>query len=195
MIISHKHRFIFYHIPKTGGTSLASVLRSVDPDLGMKKDGSMQANTHPTFDECYNLCKPYLDYFKFAIVRNPWSRLFSWYTFNNRWNRQSISPAGFRRFVHNAKTDLFASRTQFSYVSHQGELAVDYIGEYENLQEAFSYIRNKLQLSYIDSRLPHLNKSNFGADYRKFYSPETEAIVEEMFEIDIRAFGYFFNNG
>lgn len=193
MIISHKHRFIFYHIPKTGGTSLASVLRSTDPALGMKKDGSMQANTHPTFDECYRLYEPYMDYFKFAIVRNPWSRLFSWYTFNNRWRKNSISPADFRRFVHNAKTDIFASRTQFSYISHNGELAVDYIGEYENLEEAFSYVKNKLKLTDIE--LPHLNKSNFGKDYRKFYSPETESIVEEMFEIDIVKFGYFFDNG
>ena len=35
-MISHKHKFIFIHIPKAAGTSVENFLRQVDPEIPSK---------------------------------------------------------------------------------------------------------------------------------------------------------------
>ena len=58
MIISHEHKFIFFHIPKTGGSSLTKYLCKYGKKL--KHPGP-----HFTYS---NLNR---DFFRFGFVRNP----------------------------------------------------------------------------------------------------------------------------
>lgn len=104
MIISHKHKFIFIHIPKCAGSTIGNVIRNYygyDRTLSNadKKDfihfrsyeqegNSTDLDQH---DE-YTKLKIYFDkqnlnigeYFLFTFVRNPWARRVSQYEYARR---------------------------------------------------------------------------------------------------------------
>lgn len=74
MLISAEKKFIFIHIQKTAGSSLARLLKSQAPDIRPflgQHDHALWAKRH--------LGSEWQKYYKFAFVRNPWDRLVSWY--------------------------------------------------------------------------------------------------------------------
>jgi hypothetical protein len=72
-MILDKHKILFIHIPRTGGTSVENHF-----NYQSKHGWNPKNSQHLTLEEYsnhYNLD----DYFKFTVVRNPWDRLVSWY--------------------------------------------------------------------------------------------------------------------
>lgn len=84
-MISHKHKFIFIHIPKTAGTSIEEALRDESCQLLPNEWDHGRISHTPlnylTLQELvdYGLLTPaqLKSYFKFCFVRNPWDRLIS----------------------------------------------------------------------------------------------------------------------
>ena len=64
-MVNHKHKYIFIHIPKTGGTSIESA-------LNIKQK-------HKDHEYYKKELKQYTDFFVFTIVRNPFDRSVSDY--------------------------------------------------------------------------------------------------------------------
>ena len=86
MIISHKPKFIFVHIPRTGGTSTREVLKnyggvryiSHEKLSDLKRVKLDHQKEKAAGIENLNL-EDTKDYFKWTRVRNPWDRLVSIY--------------------------------------------------------------------------------------------------------------------
>ena len=87
MPISHKHRCIFVHIPKTGGTSVEQALgigkidhdamRSHDIEIFDKISYAPQHFTASMLKEHEKIKEHWFDYYRFSIVRNPYERVLS----------------------------------------------------------------------------------------------------------------------
>lgn len=171
-MISHKHRCIFVHIPKTAGQSVESVFlkdlgltwKTRDPLLLRKNinpEISHQALAHLYAHEyCqYHFISRELfdEYFKFSFVRNPWARTYSFYKFLNAYPYYlSFEDFVLEELPKMMESDPFV-RPQYEYLYHNGNCQVDFIGRFENLKEDFSRIAKKLGLS--TTKLPHRNKS------------------------------------
>ena len=67
-MVLHNLRCVLVHVPKTGGISISSVLKSID-------GGDNCRESHVVHESDLDL----QDYFKFCIVRNPWDRFLSCY--------------------------------------------------------------------------------------------------------------------
>ena len=67
-MINHEHKFLFLHLPKTGGTSINKFFND-------KFDNNERDFGHPYLSD-YK-CNNFDDYFKFTVVRNPYDRLVS----------------------------------------------------------------------------------------------------------------------
>lgn len=95
-MISHYHKTIFVHIPKCGGQSIEHVFleelglswKNRAPLLLRKKTEGEKAPkrlAHLTLqgylDNCYISREMYDSYFKFSVVRNPYSRVISLYNY------------------------------------------------------------------------------------------------------------------
>jgi chondroitin 4-sulfotransferase 11 len=197
MIISNQAKCIFVHIQKTGGASVEQLLRANDAGI---EQNSLEGRRHISAVELRARVAPEIwgAYFKFAFVRNPWDRLVSWYHMcvqTPTANRFALyikdNAPTFDDFLKKTTTGMAerTTRNQLDYVTDdQGEIIVDFIGRYEQLEDEFSRIKKRLSL---DAELPHVNKSAHD-DYRKYYTDETRDIVSKRFEKDIRHFGYAF---
>jgi len=72
LIINRTQKWAFIHIPKTGGNSISKILLSV-PE-------TEQIMVHGTLNQLMHVD----GYFIFSFVRNPFTRLASWYEHKKR---------------------------------------------------------------------------------------------------------------
>ena len=134
----------------------------------------------------------YNDYFKFGFVRNPWDWQVSlyFYMLKDKGHYQHKLIKSFKSFDEFIEWRVFKEkRLQKSFfVDKKGNLIVDFIGRYENLNEDFQKV---LQIVGLEKEimLEHTNKSNHD-NYMSYYNEYTYKLIEEHFKEDIEMFGY-----
>ena len=190
---------LYVHIPKTAGISVASAIFG---------DGVGWHQTVRPYQKMYSRDE-YDALFKFAFVRNPYTRTVSAYRYlqNGKirskddiaW-AESVLPnfPSFDAFVRgwltreNALTQIhFYPQHRFVSAGHDDNLDVDFIGHFESLHEDFRRICNHLGLG-SEYRLEHLNRSGESVlpDYAEYYTGESRRIVADVYAEDFRIFGY-----
>lgn len=127
-------------------------------------------------------------YRKVGFVRNPWDREVSRFLWSEVKDGDR-SREGFKRFLQNNDHD-----DEWNIISLNGQLALDFAGRYESLEEDFA--RLLVELGYKKSIA--LAKAKIGfrrpaeRDYRHFYDDEAREIVARAQAPLIMAFGYEF---
>jgi chondroitin 4-sulfotransferase 11 len=205
MLISEEKRFIFIHIPKTAGMSVNRALIGVAPDSIRRIEdlpafNDPQKHRHLFARDLLEYFGPKLwrGYFSFAMVRNPFSRLVSWYNMcherptNKFMWRVKRDASTFSEFLR--MSDRIVARTRFNQVDYvtdvSGKPIVNFVGYFENLEHDFQAICDRIG---VESRLPHLN-ATAKVDYREFYDAASRNLVESRFSRDLEAFGYSFTS-
>lgn len=173
-MISHKHKCIFVHIPKAAGTSIENVFMD---DLGIDMDNRhallLGVNTNKTLGPrrvSHLSAKEYVqlhfisqelfnNYFKFAFVRNPYDRLFSSYKYRKYDNYISFDSYIKLKLedLILSKTEGFFFKTQYEYLYDSEKCLVDFIGKFENIENDFNKVLDKLNLKHL--KLKHYNQS------------------------------------
>jgi len=87
--------------------------------------------------------------------------------------------------------DRLWPRSQFNFLSIDGELVVDNLIRFENLEEDFYKICNKFGMEK-PKIFPHINIQQDTTHYTELYNDTTIKLVEEMFGNDIEYFKYKF---
>lgn len=218
MLLSHRYKFLFIHIAKTGGTSARAALSRkvwLDPyrlpmficsklsHLTGHKLGSKFPRHSKAIAAKEMLPKDFYDsLFKFAFVRNPWDLQVSSFhhirrerpQFLNGYNdfksftQYKFDPA--RQYQYHVDTSI---ELQSDYlIDLHGNTIVDFIGRYENLHDDFAHICQQIGLK---CELPHRRKANDRKkDYRSYYDEQTFELVSRHFKPDIDLLGYTFDN-
>ena len=217
MFISHKYRLIFIHIQKTGGNSISKLFHELDPELIQELP---LANTTKRLKHCFisdidAILSPELfaEYTKFSIVRNPYERLFSWYSMFKYQKTDFGIAAGampnadilgdkvmveaeayldsFESFLTMPNQGLLERfyYNQLDYLLINDVVAVDKVLRFETLSHDFNELAEQLKLS---ATLPHVNKSRVKQDYREVYSEKSKNIVAQRFQRDVDYFSYSF---
>lgn len=207
MLISYHKQFLFVHIFKTAGTSITDGLarycfrpESTRPSnwiaflfTNWRKIHKKPIRKHATALEIRAaLDREIFDsVFKFTFVRNPWDWQVSLYHYildhpENHGHEETKKMGSFRNFVFSREKLSF---TQTScLVDESGNLLVDFIGKFENLNEDFQSICHKVGIS---ANLPHINKSK-RMGYQDYYDVETRDLTARLYAEDIERFGYTF---
>ena len=221
MIVSHEHRFIFVKTRKTAGTSIEALLaqhlgldaivtpiehpvaghtpcnferpasRAAELRGWMTKEGRRDLRRHRWF---YNHIPARLirervgpkiwdSYYKFTFERNPWDKTISWYYYRAR---NINDPRPFADYVHSEYLP-----SDWAKYSLNGELAVDFVGRYESLDD-------DLRTAMRSIGLPeHTALTNEKGGLRPtvaapeaMYDDAAAARVATVFAREIEAFGY-----
>jgi hypothetical protein len=201
-MISHLHRCIFTHVPKTGGKS---VLGSFGlPMLARDYDGSF-AYIEDAFGHqplAGMIDRSEFAYFKFAFARNPWDRLVSAFFYLDQGGCNEYDRAfravhlaqydgDFSAFVYDLDQHLDAihMRPQCHWLCDaNGVLLADFVGRFETLAQDFAEIAAQF---HLDATLQHRNSSRHRF-YRDHYDNETRAKVYRVYRQDIETFAYQF---
>lgn len=215
MIISPGRRYVFVHIPKTGGTSLALALegRAMKDDIligdtpkakrrkGRLRDVRTRGRLwkHSTLADIDGLVSvDQLDtLFTFALVRNPWDRAVSYYHWLQvqRFDHPAVALSqshDFEAFItHPATMASFERSTARSYMiradgKEQDALFVRLEHLAQDAEPLFEHLGFRLDL-------PHENRSDRCPDYRSYYSDQSAEAVAQSCTEDIARFGYRFD--
>ncbi|MGL6315389.1 sulfotransferase family 2 domain-containing protein [Vibrio sp. WXL103] len=196
MIVNDKLKFIFVHIPKSAGTSIATALSTVE---GNNK-AVVKATRHETL--CDFISRTNFDYAgfkKFCIVRNPYARLYSLYRYllKSKVRHEISSVECFEQFILELNdSDSWAlklsatnNQTDF-FMGENGRIIANYIGNYEFLVSELISIKQWLG---VDFELRHLNSSDsHSVDYREHYSGAMVDIVTKLYSKDLELLQYSF---
>lgn len=192
-MISNKHKVLFYHIPRTGGSTVEFLFCNMDWSFIDHR------TKHPSLSDFKNEYKNVWDeYSKFTIVRNPFEWVRSLYSENR------CPSLNFEYFCKNIKFDTRNTNKGFVYENIKGNTfntiiknEFDYVLRYEDLSENnFLYITNKFNLEPANIKLMtykehhkfpkpkhtqntfEIVKNKFKEDFEKFY-PELLSITFE----------------
>ena len=194
-MISHKHEFIFIHIPKCGGTSFEIEFNCWSANKYRRRYFHVGANKqHQTIQQILEYYPDCNHYYKFSFVRNPWSRFLSEYYYMIA---ESLLPPNFsfKDFCLHEDAIVeygwdYHDKSQHEFIfDSNGNSLVDFIGKLENLQEDFNIVCDKIGIPR--KQLPHENKTNH-KHYTEYYDDETREIVAKKYAKDIEYFGYKF---
>lgn len=183
-MISHEHKFIFIQPKKTATSTLHGVLFRY-----MVVDYS-KISRHAKYSEALELYPESKNYFKFCFVRNPWDRIVSFYFFKKDGLATVKIPKdmSFKQFVNLVITEhKITMPDQYGHI--EGFDNFSFIGRFENLQQDFNFVCDKIGIQR--QQLLHDNKTKH-KHYTEYYDDETREIVAEKYARDIEYFGYKF---
>ncbi len=178
-MISHKHKFVFIHIPRVGGTSF-----ELSVGVNMWKDHPNEKHlcTKETIKKYGK--DTWDDYFTFSMVRNPYSRIIS------------LWKSG---YYCKAET-LYEFLLKFKPAEHESNKIrfidilnpkPDFVGRTENYEEDCKYICQKTGLDSLP--ILHVEKTEH-TQYSYYYSKKTKAIVDYLFGKDVKEFDYCYDD-
>ena len=197
MLVSNSNKFIVFHIPKTAGSSMTYELAKylnpcVEPPQPNKTFGGWQPLhhidriQHRPLQECRQTEFWEKTYFKASFVRNPYEKIVSQYHFNS--HSYGFQNSTFKEYIKAWNLGKEISRFPQLNTSYINE-KLDFIGRFENLQEDFNIVCNKIGIP--QQQLPHINATKH-KHYTEYYDDETKQIVAEKYAKDIEYFGYEF---
>jgi hypothetical protein len=159
--ISFKHGFIYFSVPKVASQSMIRALKKYCRD-------SDYLHTNKSFSKLFELSPEIADFFKFSVVRHPYSRLVSCYIdkilnfnfkkkkmFENR--GMETLPRSFVEFVdfvtspkcEDLTTDIHLASQSFLLSSTDGALLLDAAVHLENFDEELAQLFEIMKLPLL----------------------------------------------
>ena len=200
MVVIHKQKCIFVHIPKCAGTSMEQFLKDYGNNhidyFGVLNNRSLHHLT--AYELLMSLRKKkFGKYYRFSIVRNPYDRLLSEYYWTPIYGigyKNGGSKKAFLEYIQKIikKGDFFSNiyhdnfMPQYNYLFYKDQLLINNIFKYESLNLAIPYLKQKFN---IIRDFPLLNKM---AEHikKEEWTTEEKDIIYRLYEQDFILFNY-----
>lgn len=217
MNISHKNKWIYVAINKSGSSSMGSYLRNYSEEsfLGRKKGKALGHHSQINEARDYLVEKGYDfdEYFTFTLARNPWGRMFSIFKYRKKMYDLAIANNSFsrlrqtrQRHLKNAnshadfksyfldkvkRSDLSDSTRQFLTID--GEVKVDYVAKLENIGDSLHTLSQKIGIA--PEHFPHLNsRDDERTNLHTIYDDEMIVASLKFFRWEIKHLDYSFDD-
>ena len=202
MLVNNKRKLVFIHIPKNAGTTFKSVLYSTHGDVEWERPFTDEKKyTHTPLKSFYASFPESKDYKVITIIRNPYERALSWYSYYRTPTYYNRHPQ--MRAVHYAQQPFleflkwynrsFKSKwemlPQVWWYTHKNKLHSDYQIRFENLEQDINKVSKELEMD-ITFKIPHNNKSSESFTVGDVYCDESISIINEWYKEDFKKLDY-----
>ncbi len=220
MLVSHRKKFIFLKTGKTAGTSVELYLepwclpegeeaKKVQRDASVTEAGivgprrmqpdpnekyfshAKAAQLHGWIDEDI-----WSRYFKFAIARNPFSKVISWYHFRldepAKAELRHVAPDALHAHFRAWLAEKPILPRDFEYCTLDGEFALDFMMRFEFLRPDLRRVCEHLDIPFEPQRLQS-RKSGYRSgfpDWPGYYDEASAEIVRQRYQWEFKTFGY-----
>lgn len=194
-------KFVFLHIPKTGGMWASSVLRKVSLTF-------MLGHQHSHFPQLleFNAEDWYNERFIFTIVRHPitWYQSVWAFRMKSGWKMNHPLDANcasndFHTFVSNVlsyKPDGWVTWLYDQYIQYVPN-GIDFVAKIENgsrdLKTALSMTNIKYDENIIDN-LPRINDSDMDGKSSKHWAKYTPELFDRVMAVESKAISRYYGN-
>ena len=214
MIISPGRNYIFVHIPKTGGTSLALTLedRAMKDDIligdtpkarrrrgrlnGLRAAGRLWKHSTLADIDGAIPAEQIRRAFVFTLVRNPWDRLVSYYHWlrDQSFDHPAVTLARVQDFSGflNAPETIAALRAQPYAHYMTARDGREYCSAYLRLEHFDTDAAPLLEHLGFELTLPVVNRSARSGTYQDYYTRADRDLIADIAAADIGRFGYRF---
>ncbi len=218
-MFSERHRCVFVHIPKTGGTSIELFFTGHDWITRNVDDYAIYRAERPLYSAEYGgtLCENRPDYFeerlrekhatqreliealgrttweqsfRFTFVRNPWARLLSVYDHGLRDAPERMPVCLADWLGERDPVDHMGQPVFREWVSDWSDL--DFVGRFERLEQDFAGLLGRLGLA--PAPLPVERHGSSGRHDPSVYDEAARRLVRERCGAEIERFGYRFED-
>ena len=215
-MISVQKRFLFVHVPKTGGNSVQEVLGRYSEDEMIRLDGrhdgverfgvrnteASDLKKHSPLRQYQRELAPALfkSLFKFSIIRNPWDRMVSWYfspgSGRTEWDRDAFIQLArekppLEKYITIASFgEQLASKLGIRRAIVPLDRDLNFLIRFEQLNDDFQRLCRLIDIPLTSLR--QRNKSD-RRHYSHYYDEDTRALVADRFRSEITHGGYEFS--
>jgi len=186
-ILDKKRKFLFMPIAKSATRAISRLLLK-DRIIHFKSgiDKHKEAFNSYSDEELEVL-------FSFAIVRNPWDRLVSFFFYMLKEKPEILGTKDFKTFVMGKLAEEGTRQDEHLYTQHsrlyyKGEPLVEFFGRFESIKKDWAFIARKIGAPAV---LPVYGASRH-KNFQSYYDQDTIAVVNDLYRDDIEAFGYSF---
>lgn len=195
MIISHKYKIIFIHIPKNAGTFITNILYNLDEELDTSHLGHIKSK-----DAIILIESIWDKYTKFCVIRNSWDFSVSLFSYIKQHHlHESIKNMSYSDYISFININNFGIK-QYDYVSDDNDkIIIDYLIDFNDLENNLIKFFNtiiKIDLDTIMKAIPKskINKSIRETDYNFYYDEKNIELVYDIYKKDIEKFNFKFND-
>lgn len=204
MIISHTKKYIFLRTRKTASSSIELALFEKHFDINkdllytgqrmpIPKKYSKGKLPHCTAIRAKSLIPldQWNSYFKFAFVRNPFDLFVSAYNYECKINKMGKpTQKGFIIWAHDIiNNDKKKWKQSNMMCNENGEIIINFVGKYENLQKDLNIICRKIGIEKINISEYQINKGfRKNYDYMSFYTKGLLKKCRKFFKSDLQKF-------
>jgi hypothetical protein len=207
MMISDSRRLLFVHVQKTGGSTIDNGLTAALGDVRR----IAAAQRHAPLGRLLELEPDLAPYWIVGFVRNPWSRLLSWWRMIDRF-RVGAATGNERHVQHLQRNDFIRGVLETcddfeGFVLHAVDRfprlhtpqvdylftptrRADFVGRQETLEQDLRAVHARLDLPWVE--LQSVNIDPTRPDYRDVYTDAMRRKVAEVYARDIDGFAYAF---
>ena len=218
-MISHKHKCIFIHISKCAGSTIEKCFgidvndntSNFNEDLFGWSTKHKLYLQHATPQQLIDLklldSQVWENYFKFIIVRNPYSRVISDYFWvmnesqvNDSFENYLLKKGEFTKIFNDTNEKYYRGDHLYKqkdyFFINQKRIKYDLIIRFENISEGFNNLIQMLDLKTDFFKKSVLNApKNKKIHYSKFLKGNDKLLFESLYHEDLEFLNYSFEKG
>jgi len=201
--VSDKYKLIFIHIPKNAGTTISEALckihgtQLVGIDKGIYQHEGVglgvptkfrpnRIDVHDTYKDIINKYPKAKDYHAFAVISNPWERIFSFWKHKKRRGDEDLDHSlSFSDALR--KSNVLLLQPQLWWFSENPSI---WFLRKERLEQDFWYWCHLMRLE--KPQLTKLNTDIEKDNYKNHYDEYGIDLIKEFYRAEIERFGYEF---
>ena len=187
LVVSKKHKTLFFHIAKTGGSSITHELINNGFDDNILDNRKIDRNHKLKYLK--DIEDDWDNYYKFTFVRNKFTQLKSLYNMNK--NRSHTIPQNvtfnnfINTYINKSSAEYCLWLDQYNLTHIDNKCIFDFIGKFSNYKNDRYTFFNKFN---INDRNLHHNKGHYNKEENLSYNNNMIETLKNTFKEEFHHF-------